>query len=207
MKYSITGKIDWVRRVVDVANDPEVKVGLATLGYSEANVSGLNGMFTSTYSLVERQKNERQDVFNVNDQFIEKRDSVEIKIKKDIRLCSIAFRNNEVLSRLIPGYYTISPYEKWREKGMLFYSGLKGEPEAINILTNYRLTEDVIDSRVADIEETERLHILRDKESVESVEATRERDDALDVLIDECRKVVGLARLALGDDSPLLSRV
>ncbi|MCT4638117.1 MAG: hypothetical protein N4A72_10445 [Bacteroidales bacterium] len=207
MAGSITSKINWIRRVVDVANDPKVKAGLGVYGYNETKIDGFNGMFTNTYALIEKQKNELQDTHNVNAQFVDKRDSIDDKIKKDIRLCNIAFRNNTVLSRLIPGYYTISPYDKWREKGFIFYSGLKGEPEAINILTTYNFTEEVINQRIADIEEADRLHMLRDKESIESVEATLERDEALDRMIDECRKVVGLARLALGDDSPLLSKV
>lgn len=207
MDKIVTKKIDWIRRVVEITNDPEVKAALMTYGYNTVNIQNLNSMFTNVYNLIEKQRSERLNIHSINQQFLDKRNSINTVIKKDIRLCNIAFGKNKVLKRLIPDYYTVIPYKKWREISLMFYKGIKGESDAINILSAYKITNDIIDNRIADIEEVEKLNILRDKTKTNSKEATRKRNEALNNITDECRKVVGLARLVLGNDSSLLKRV
>ncbi len=207
MDKIVTKKIDWIRRVVDIINDNEVIDALAIYGYNNTNIKKLKSIYTNTYSLIIKQRGKRQDLHRVNIEFKNRLNSVNSTIRKDISLYKIAFSKYKVLKKLIPEYYTTIPYNKWREISLMFYSGIKNEPDAINILSEYNVTTKVIDNRIDGIKDVERLSVLRDRERTESKEATHARNEALDDLTTECRKVVGLARLILGNDSGLLQRV
>jgi hypothetical protein len=67
-----------------------------TYGYNTVNIQNLNSMFTNVYNLIEKQRSGCLNTHSINQQFLDKRNSVNAVIKKDIRLYNIAFAKNRV---------------------------------------------------------------------------------------------------------------
>ncbi len=207
MKTSLSKTVNSCEILVKSTDNPEISTKLLEFGYTPERLGEGKTMVESAKILINRQAVEKSEMHIANEEFFIKRDSFNEQFIKDTRLCKVAFSDSPDLSKIVPGYTRIYPYPKWYEVLSKFYANLKDLPKGSGKLQLFNFTSDKIDSRIAELEEVNDLNIIRIKEKGDSEAIIKERDEAIDKMIDYCNDLREIARIAFGNNSQILEKM
>ncbi len=207
MKKKLVDIVGSCGQVVTSTDDPEVKEGLGRFGYDDERLAEGKMLVKLVDNLIQKQSIEKSEMYSANEEFFTNRDNFNQLYTDDIRLCRVAFTNTSDLIKVVPNFTHIYPYAKWYSTAKKFYGDINGLSIAKEKLQRFNYTQDTIDSRVNDLGEINRLFQARAKEKGESEMATKERDEAIEKLVDYCNEIRDIARIAFGRKSQILEKM
>jgi len=193
--------------VVNSLNNAEIKSALAPFGYTEERITAILGKFETTEQLVLKQSKENKDMFLANENFFADREVVDQNFKNDLKISELSFSDNPDLSKIVPSYTNVYPYPQWYKTVSAFYNNLQTVEGALAKVARFNLTTEIIDGRIAALKNVDSLHRIRTNESGEAQIATAQRNDAIDELIDICREIKEIAKIAFGKKSQILEKM
>lgn len=92
----------------------------------------------------------------------------------------------------------------WLEQAKVFYSNTLGSPAAVAKLAEFGITEEKLQSGQAEVVAVEAANSAQETEKGEAQQATKVRDEAIDVLDDWLDDYLGIAEVALAESPQLL---
>ena len=95
-------------------------------------------------------------------------------------------------------------FSGWLEQANLFYDNALANPDILNGLAKFGITEEKLQAGKTQVEELAALNAAQEKEKGEAQQATKTRDEALDALDDWLEDFLAIAEVALADKPQFL---
>jgi hypothetical protein len=206
-KTSIAHKLDYARNVIDIISKPDILNLLNNYGFTVNKVEGLEDNLQEVYRCIESQNARRNDLHNANKIFTKIRLKLVERVKEDIALCKIAFMYQSESKKFIPVNLKSSPFVEWFSESVRFYNWILEKTEVMTIVMEYKMSAENINTTLKEFEKLRNQEEKRVLSKHLSMRATDERNKVLNRLIMDCRKVVALAKLGLGNDHALIKRL
>jgi len=207
MKKSISAIMTNCSTLVNSLNEPEIKAGVATYGFTEERITEIIGQLLTTEELVLKQSKENKDMFVANENFFSAREVVDQDFKNDVKISELAFGSDADLIKIIPSYTDVYPYSDWYKTVTTFYNNLNTVTGALLKVSRFNLTADIIASRISAVKSLDSLYRVRINESGEAQVATEQRDKSIEDLLLACREIKEIAKIAFGKNSQVLEKM
>ncbi|MEP5611893.1 MAG: hypothetical protein ABJP45_06570 [Cyclobacteriaceae bacterium] len=186
-------------------NNAVISDRLADYGYDADKMIEGQELLDDAESKHALQKKEYGEQFMASDALDEALTGTNKTYSKHIKISRIAFRNQRGVSEALQlGGRRRQTYSGWMQQAGVFYENSLADETIIDVLDGYGIDETVLQTARDAVNDVSLKLAAQLKEKGEAQDATQSRDLALEKLLDWIRDYVGIAKIALEDESQLL---
>ncbi len=185
-----------------VLSDPPIFAALQDMGFDEAKLKSGLEMHARAEKLYEEQKREYAEKSTVKDDLYELWEEARAELRKYITAAKLVLPDNQAILNSL-GLHR-SPHfnlTNWITQARLFYNATLHNPELLEKLKEYVVTEEKLKAGSAAVDKVEELYSKQKVEKTDAKNATRERDRAFEELDTFMYRLYKIAR-ALFIDKP-----
>jgi hypothetical protein len=179
---------------------PEILARLSIYGYDEAHLQQGLTLLETARSLHATQKRQYGEQYAATEALMQAWRTADERYLAHRRLARLALRQDPQRQHALGlDQPKKGSFSGWLGQALVFYTNTLGDPEVINALARFNVTQADLEQGQALVQQVADLNSVQEREKYEAQAATRERDAALDALgvwLAELREV---ARIALAD--------
>ncbi|QGY47392.1 hypothetical protein GM418_28115 [Maribellus comscasis] len=195
-------------RINNSLNDTEIRDAVSSMGYPETKLEEGAALLSEANTLVENQKKEYGEVDEAQASFEEDRQSAHKTYMEMIQISRIALKNDvKAISTLDLNGRRARTLSGWLKQTLGFYRAILASEEWKKALAGYGQTEEKLNAQLAAIEQVSAASETVKKERGDAQNATQERDEKLEELVDWISDYEVIARIALADKPQLLEKL
>jgi hypothetical protein len=195
-------------KIVTVRDDSKINTALLPFGYTEPRVTGGLQLYNSAFDRQIFQKKEYGEQFAATEAFQAALADVEKIVMQHINVARVAFKNHGYLLKEAElNDQRKVTYTGWLGQTRQFYSVVLEHPDASPLLSVFGLTPEILTAAQQKVLDVHDLKIKQIHESGDAQQATKLRDNALEVLEAWVADLVAIARVALADSPQLLEKM
>lgn len=195
-------------RINNSLGDPIILNAVTPLGYPEAKLNEGKALLTEASTLVETQKREYGELDAAQETFKVEKQNADETYKNILAIGRIAFKTDvQAQTTLELNGRRASTHSGWLKQTLGFYRALLANDGWKAALANYGQTEEKLTAEVAAIENVAAASENVRKEMGDAQNATQERDQKVEELVDWVNDYEVIARIALADNPQLLEKL
>uniref|UniRef100_UPI00321636BE hypothetical protein n=1 Tax=uncultured Draconibacterium sp. TaxID=1573823 RepID=UPI00321636BE len=195
-------------RINNSLNDSKVLNAVSLMGYTEAKLQEGAVLLQDATSLYETQKKEYGEVDEAQQQFEDARKAAHKNYMNLLSIARIAFKNNVQASATLDlNGKRASTISGWLKQTLGFYRAIMANEEWKTALAAYGQTEDKLTTELAAVNGVMEAAEAVKKEKGDAQNATQERDEKIEELVDWVTDYEVIARIALTDKPQLLEKL
>nr|WP_321357374.1 hypothetical protein [uncultured Draconibacterium sp.] len=195
-------------RINNSLSDAKVLNAVSPLGYTEAKLNEGATLINAANDLVETQKREYGEVDAAQEAYEMQRKKAHKSYMVILAICKIAFKNDvKAISTLDLTGRRATTLSGWLKQTRNFYHAILANEEWKTALANYGQTEDILTGQLAAIDAVAEASEATKKEMGDAQNATQERDEKIEELVDWVSDYEVIARIALADKPQLLEKL
>lgn len=181
---------------------------LIPYGFNEEEVNAGKLLYDETEVLFEKQKKEYQEQEHAYDNYTVSKDAAEKMFNKTLKLVKLDSRKDpDLQDRLKLTTGIAKAIEKWIDSATALYTRLENEPEFVAKLAKRGITPQSLASEKEEIKTLKKLRDINTAEKGQAQEATRLRNEKMDLLQDFCLELREIATIAVDNKSQLLEKL
>lgn len=195
-------------RINNSLGDSKILNAVSPMGYPEPTLNEGKTLLAEASTLVENQKKEYGELDAAQETFqVEKRNANET-YKNMVAIGRIAFKNDvQAQTTLELNGRRASTHSGWLKQTQGFYRALLANESWKAAMANYGQTEEKLTAEVAAIESVAAASENVRKEMGDAQNATQQRDQKVEELVDWVNDYEVIARIALADKPQLLEKI
>ena len=183
----------------------ELQQYLTPLGYSPEELQKGRTLYDAAFSAHHQQKQDQAEQMGATAELDRLRETLNKTYIRHIKLARIAFKKDTVATaKLALSGERKRSFTGWLGQVQQFYTALAGDPHLQQGLARFSLTPATIAQIQTDIQTVIQANVTRETEKGEAQQATKDRDAALDALLDWHSDFIAVARIALEEKPQLL---
>lgn len=195
-------------RINNSLGDSKVLNAVSLMGYPEVKLNEGAGLLVEATTLVETQGKEYGELDEAQADFDTERKAANRTYMDMVRICRVAFKNDvKAMSTLELNGRRARTISGWLKQTLGFYRAILASSEWKAALAVYGQTEEKITTQVATIEGVATASETVKKEKGDAQNATQERDEKIEELVDWVGDYEVIARIALADKPQLLEKL
>ena len=195
-------------RINNSLSDTKVLNAVAPLGYTEAKLNEGASLLNEATTLVETQKSEYGEVDAAQEAYETLRKQAHKSYMAILAISKIAFKNDaKAISTLDLTGRRATTLSGWLNQTRNFYHAILGDERWKAALASYGQTEDILTGQLAAVDTVALASEARKREMGDAQNATQERDEKLEELLDWVSDYEVIARIALADKPQLLEKL
>lgn len=185
--------------------NPDIQNVLASFGYPPEELQNGHVLYEAAFSAHAKQKGEQAEQIGATAELDRLRDAVNKTYMRHLKLARVAFKTDTVAAaKLTLAGERKRSFTGWLGQVQQFYTALADDSRLQQGLARFGVTTAAIAQTQADIQAVIRANVTRETEKGEAQQATKDRDAALDTLLDWQSDFIAVARIALEDTPQLL---
>ncbi|MFZ4797667.1 MAG: hypothetical protein ACOYMA_09250 [Bacteroidia bacterium] len=204
----IRARLGKIKLALDNAILPDVQAVIAKNGYDNAEIKVGMNMHDDAYKKHELQKKEYGEQFEATDEFNIAKELANKEYKKHLNIARVVFRNNrKVIETLMLDGLRQKNYDGWYEQLRVFYKNALDSVDIITILTKKGVGKTDLENGWNLTENASTAHAKQSNETSEAVNATKQRDKALDILEEWFSDFSGICHAEMEDYPELIKKL
>lgn len=208
MIRSISKFMMMVKTIITNARRAEILTPMKQFGVDEVFMDECDKKSKEASDIIAKQKLEYQELDIAYDNAYAKRDECEKNIKILSNILKLHLRDNEEIANRIGLYKPKkSKIDERIDQMQSFFLAVIEEPNLINELSGYKITQAIIEGYIADIQEYKELRSIVKSEKGQAENATKQRDKVLEELEFYVDKIRTIAKISLADSPQLLEEL
>lgn len=185
--------------------NPELQDYLTPFGYPPDELSNGRALYDAAFSAHSKQKQDQAEQLGATAELDRLREAVNKTYIRHVKLARVAFKKETVaVAKLALSGERKRSFTGWLGQVQQFYTALAGDTQLQQRLERFGVTADLIAQVQADIQAVIEANVTRETERGEAQQATKDRDAALDALLDWHSDFIAVARIALEEKPQLL---
>lgn len=195
-------------RINNSLGDSKVLKAVSAMGYTEVELNKGAGLLFDATTLFETQKKEYGEMDAAQATFETERTVANKTYMNMVRIARVAFKNNvQAVSTLELNGRRARTISGWLKQTLGFYRAILANEEWKAAMAFYGQTEELLSSRLAAIENVAKASEVVKKEKGDAQNATQQRDQKLEELVEWVSDYEVIARIALADKPQLLEKL
>lgn len=195
-------------RINNSLSDAKVLNAVAPFGYTETKLNEGASLLNAATELVEAQKREYGEVDAAQEAYETQRQQAHKSYMVILAISKIAFKNDvQAISTLDLTGRRATTLSGWLNQTRNFYHAILANETWKAALAAYGQTEEVLTAQLAAVDAVSAASEARKKELGDAQNATQERDEKLEELLDWVSDYEVIARIALMDKPQLLEKL
>ena len=183
----------------------ELQSRLAVFGYTPDKLNQLLALYREVFDLYLARKNEYSGQLAATHAFQEAWHIAHTDYIRLVKLGRIILKDDyAAFVKLTLNEERRKSFSGWLTQARTFFNALLADSVLLDRYAQYGTPPDAVKAAFALVEAAEQAHTAQMKETGEAQQATKERDDRLDVLDSDMAEFYALARLACEDAPQLL---
>lgn len=204
---SLATKLGRCRRtIITISTNGEITVELKKYGYTDEKLAHGTLLLVLVENHFEKQKKESAEGYAASQVYLGKKVEADALYRKDMKLLRIAGKSSVELAKLLPSEVTTGNSKEFYKTTSVMYQNLVNNPAHSAALATVGLKSESFTERITRIKELEALYIVREKEMAEANVATINRDKEFDELLEYCKDMRTIAKIAL-ENKPALKKM
>ncbi len=189
----------------EVAN---IQEEIAEYGYDDTVINQGKVLYETAKALYEKRQEESAQEKETYDIFAQALEEFSAQYRKDRRKAKVALMNHTQyyelfhLKKQVP-----QAYLKLIQEAKFFYEQIKNNTETKQLLTRLKLTDELADSQLAQLETVTQHRAKYEKEKGESQQATKDKNQAFEAISEWMREFYAVAEIALEDHPQYLESI
>lgn len=186
-------------------SNPEIQVFLTPFGYPPEELQHGRTLYEAAIAAFQKQKENYADQFGASATLDQLREDVNKTYIRQVKLARIAFKDDPVATaKLALTGERKRSFTGWLGQVQQFYAALAGDKRLQQGLARFGVTPKTIEQDQAQIQLVMEANVARETEKGEAQQSTKDRDSALDDLLEWHSDFVAIARIALEEKPQLL---
>ena len=195
-------------RINNSLGDSKVLYAVSPMGYPEAKLNEGADLLGGTTTLVETQKKEYGELDEAQASFAAERKETNQTYMDMVSIGRVALKNDvKAITTLELNGRRARTISAWLKQTLGFYRAILANDEWKAALAVYGQTEEILTTQVAAIEGVAAASESVRKEKGDAQNATKERDEKIEELVDWVNDYEVIARIALADKPQLLEKI
>jgi hypothetical protein len=193
---------------VAIANaqaNAEIQESLAAFGYTSEVIQEGKALYDRARTAQQQKQAEYGDQIAATDALNKAWERAKTTYTPLTQVARVAFKNDAgTIAQLALNGRRKKSLSGWLEQANLFYNNALANPDILNGLAKFGITAEKLQAGKAEVEALEGLNAAQEQEKGEAQQATKTRDEAIDVLDDWLDDFLAIAEVALADKPQLL---
>jgi hypothetical protein len=189
-------------------SDPKILNAVSPFGYTETKLNEAATLLADATTLVETQKREYGEVDAAQTAYETQRAAAHSNYMDTLAICKIAFKKDvKAIATLDLSGRRASTLSGWLKQTQGFYRAILANDEWKRALAGFGQSEEKLSAQLAAIDGVATASETKKKEMGDAQNATQERDEKLEELVDWVGDYEVIARIALADNPQLLEKL
>jgi hypothetical protein len=191
--------------IICVENNPEIQEILDSYGCTSEFMAKGKEMYIKVTDMVITQVEDYSNQYVATSEFKKFREKTYHNYIITLKMIRVAFTDQpEILQRFNAVGRRNRSLSGWLRDSKIMYTNILNSPETLEVMSQYKYTQERLNKEFQDVIEVERLHSIQLREKGMAQQATLDRDEAFDKLCKWYSKFRAIARIALYDRPQLL---
>ncbi|MEL7038077.1 MAG: hypothetical protein AAFO04_21035 [Cyanobacteria bacterium J06592_8] len=203
---SINSLLNSAQVTIDNAlNNPEIQAYLNEYNYTAERIQTGKTLYETALAAQQKQQAEYGEQLSATAALNEARSIAHKSYMRLVKIARIAFKNNPgIATELGLNGRRKKSLSGWLLQAQQFYTNALNSTEVMNGLAEYGITEEKLKAAQTEMLAVEAANNAQEQEKGEAQDATKQRDQAIDLLDDWLSDFIAIARIALEDRPQLL---
>lgn len=189
-------------------DDTEILADLTNFGYNEAKLNVGKKLQEEADKLNKKQIAEYGDQYAATNEVGQAWDNADKAYMRALKVARVALKDNvKAQGTLLLSGRRKNTLSGWLDQAAVFYENLLDNTDLMAEMQNYGFSEHKLNEGKALVNEVAKAHRLKEKETGEAQDATKERDAKMDELDEWMSDFKAIARVALEDHAQRLEKL
>ena len=189
-------------------NDAEIQGYLTPFGYDTVRLEEGKALYETALALHQKQKVEYGEQFAATDARDAAQNNADAEYMRFVKIARVALKNDRAAAQKlgIDGRRK-QTFSGWLSQVKQFYANALPDADILSKLAGYGVTPEKLQAGQQLTDEAEAANAAREKEKGEAQQATKDRDEAVDIMDEWMSDFKKIARIALADKPQLLEKL